>query len=212
MRAMQGTRSLAFLIGAVVLLAASSAMAGGYSVAVMGGAGLPLNDFKTDTKTGWDIGGTADHAMGPMWGLGVDLGYHAFKATDAANQKAAAVAIGVGAPVGTTFDMKTTAFQYGAHVTLSPPMLGPIHPYAQAGGAAYSLKAASGTTAPGYGDVTKTKFGWNVGAGVDFAAIPTISLGVAAQYHDIPAKADFGSDFTMFSVQAKATYHIPLVK
>jgi len=187
---------LAILGGMLLALAASPALAGGFSLGVAGGANLPTSDFGDAAETGYVVGATADHGMGPMWGLGVDAAYHVFK------EKAGM----------SVFDVKTTAFQYGAHLRVTPPMVGPIHPYAQVGGAAYHLQAAAGNSLPGFTELSKSKFGWNAGAGVEYAFVPTLSLGVTGQYHNISAKDDFGTDLGWFSAQGMMTFHIPMAK
>jgi len=204
---------LAILAVAMLVLAAAPALAGGYSAGVTGGLDLPMGkDFKDAAKTGYSFGATGDYGLAPMWGLGVDLGYHSFKAKDDLNSAVAAALIAGGAPANTTVDIKWTAIQGGVHVRIVPPMTGPIKAYGQVGGAAYSLKEKIDTNTLGGTDVSKTKFGYNVGAGVDYAAAPTISVGIVGQYHNVPAKDDFGADLSWVSAAAKVTFHIPMAK
>jgi opacity protein-like surface antigen len=187
---------LAILGGTLLVLAASPALAGGFSVGVTGGASVPTSDFGNAAETGYVLGATVDKGMGPMWGLGLDAAYHVFK------EKA-----------GTSiFDVKTTAAQYGAHLRVTPPMVGPIHPYAQVGAAAYNLKAVPGTVAPGFTEISTSKFGWNAGAGVEFAFMPTLSLGITGLYHNVSAKDELGADLGWFSTQGMMTFHVPVAK
>ena len=196
------------LVALLMVLAVPAALAGGYSVGVGGGLGAPMSDFKDAFNSGWTGAGQADYGVTPMIGVGVDLGYHTWKASDA--QIAFLL---TGAPSGTTLEDKLTAFQYGVHVTGTPPMVGPIHPYGQVGVAMYSLKdAITSSDATLAGDVSKSLFGWNAGAGVDFTMMPTMSFGVVGQFHDVNSKTDFGSNATWFAVNAKLTFHIPLAK
>ena len=195
---------------AVLALAfsATAALAGGYSVGVTGGLGAPMSEFKDAFSSGWTGAGMADYDMNPLWGVGVDLGYHTWKASDA--QIAFEL---VGQPLGTTLDDKLAALQYGLHVTVTPPVLGPVRPYAQVGASAYNLKeTTSSNLAALSGDFSKSLFGWNAGAGVNFAMLPTLSFGVDGHYHDVNSKKDFGSNATWFTVNGRLTFHIPLAK
>jgi len=212
MRAWKKALPLTILAATLVVLASGPALAGGYSAGVLGGLDLPMGDFKDASKTGYDFGATGDYALAPMWGAGIDLAYRSFKAKDELNQAVAAELILLGAPAGTTVDIKWTAIQGGVHLRATPPMTGPIKAYGQVGGAAYSLKEKIDVSSGGGGDITKTKFGYNVGAGVDYAAAPTVSVGIVAQYHNVPAKDDFGADLSWVSVAGKVTFHIPMGK
>ena len=207
MHGKRGVLGLA-LVALLVVLLAPAALAGAYSIGVSGGLGAPLSDFKDAFNSGWNGAGMADYELAPMWGIGADLGYHTWKASDAVI-KAALLA----APPGTTLDDKLSAFQYGLHGTATPPMLGPIHPFAQVGAAMYSLKDKSESNyAPLATETSKSLFGWNAGAGVNFTMMPTLSLGLDGIYHNINSKKDFGSNATWFSVNGKLTFHIPMVK
>jgi len=212
MRAWKKALPLAVLAATLVVVASSPALAGGYSVGVLGGLDLPMGDFKDASKTGYDFGVNGDYEFTPMVGGGLDLAYRSFKAKDELNQAVADALIAAGAPAGTTVDIKWTAIQYGVHLTVAPPMKGAIHGYGQVGGAAYSLKEKIDVSSGGSGDVTKTKFGFNVGAGLDYAATPQVSIGVVAQYHDVPAKDDFGADLSWVSVAGKVTFKVPMGK
>ncbi len=196
-------------VAIALALSAGSAAAAGYSVALSGGAGMPTSDYGDVYSTGWNLAGAGDYQFNEILGMGVDLGY------DSSNAKKVyedALAFFFGLPPGSVDD-KVSAFHYGVHATATPPMVGPVHPYGQFGVAAYSLKERIDASNPAYsGDISKTLFGVNGGVGVDFAAAPTVSVGVAGLYHWINAKNDFGSNATWFSVQGKVTFHIPIAK
>src|SRR5689334_17334992 len=195
---MQGKRGglVLALVALLVVVAAPAALAGAYSVGVGGGLGAPMSDFKDAFNSGWNGSGMADYEITPMFGAGVDLGYHQWKASDAQ----VAVLL-TGAPAGTTADDKLTAFQYSIHFTATPPMVGPIHPYGQIGAAMYSLKdKIESNDATIAGETTKSLFGWNAGAGVNFTMMPTLSFGIDGHFHDVNSKTDFGSNATWFAV------------
>ena len=201
-------------VAIALALTAGTAAAAAYSVSLAGGAGLPTSDYGDLYQTGWNLGGSGDYQFNELLGIGVDLGYDSSNAKSDYEAALAAVAITFfGAPPGMTIDDKITALHYGVHATGRPPMVGPVHPYAQFGVAGYSLKEKIDASDPTYsGDISKTLFGVNGGVGVDFTAAPTMSLGVAGLYHWINAKNDFGANATWFSLQGKVTFHIPLAK
>ena len=207
MRTMRGGLGLA-LVALLVAIAAPAARAGGYSIGVTGGLGAPMSDFKDAFSSGWTGAGTADYDMNPLWGVGVDLGYHTWNAS--ATQIAFML---LGQPIGATLEDKLSAVQYGLHATVTPPLLGPVRPYVQAGAAMYNLKETATSNIPGLsGELSKSLFGWNGGGGVNFAMMPTLSFGVDGHYHVVDSKQDFGSNATWFTVSGKLTFHIPLAK
>jgi opacity protein-like surface antigen len=196
---------------------ASPALAGGYSIGVMGGLASPTSDFGDAYDSGYNVGGMLDYKMNALFGVGLDAGYHSENGSELYEAVLTFGALLDGMAAGTKIDDKVNAFQYGLHTTLTPPILGPIHPYAQLGVGAYSLKEKAESSDPNYngvfvGEISKTLFGWNAGAGIDFSMVPTTSLGIVALYHDVNSKDDFGSNATWFAVNAKLTFHIPLAK
>jgi opacity protein-like surface antigen len=201
------------LVSLLVALSAPAALAGGYSVGVTGGISAPMGDLKDVYSSGWNLGGTADYNLAPMLGAGIDAGYRSWNAKPEVEAALAAVAMFLGAPVGTTIDVKLTALQYGLHGTLTPPLVGPIHPYAQVGLAGYNLKESISSNYPLLAaDFSKNLFGYNAGAGVNFTMMPTLSLGILGLYHYVSSKDDFGANATWVDVNAKLTFHIPLAK
>jgi len=201
---------------AFVILTAGAAAAGSYSISVAGGAGVPSGDFGQAYGTSWNLNGAVDYEISRLWGMGVDLGYNTWNGKSAYEDGLAAFSeLFLGSPAGTTADAKTTAFQYGVHATVTPPVVGPVHPFVQAGAGAYSLKETielSDPNSPLNGDVSKTMLGFNFGAGVDFTAAPTVSVGIDGKYHYISSKDDYGYNTSWFAVQGKVTFHVPLAK
>jgi len=181
-------------------LIVAPAHAGGLSFGVNGGMGMPTSDYGQAFKLGWGGGVTADYGLMPMIGLGADLGYQANSAKDEINAAASAAA---GYPV----TISTSAFNYGVHGTLTPPMV-MVHPFLQVGVGAYStsLKVeGGGATTSG----SSTKFGYNVGGGMSFTVAPTMTLGVSATYNVISAKDELGFNPTWFGVRTGLTFKIP---
>src|SRR5436190_20406555 len=113
-----------------VALVMAPAHAGGCSFGVTGGANMSTSDYATAFKLGWGGGVTADYGLVPMIGVGVDLGYQANSAKDDVNAAASAAA---GYPV----TISTSAFNYGLHGTVTPPMVA-VHPYLTGGVGEYA--------------------------------------------------------------------------
>jgi opacity protein-like surface antigen len=213
MRAKRMVLGLA-LVSLLVALSAPVALAGGYSVGVTGGLSMPMSDLGDVYQSGYNIGGMADYEFTSMLGFGIDAGYHSWNAKDDIEAALAAFAVLAGAAPGTTVDVKLTAIQYGVHGKLTPPVVGPIHPYGQIGVDGYNLKEAIELSDPSFpgGDISKNLFGYNVGAGVNFTMMPTLSLGILGQYHYVSSENDFGANATWVGVNAVLTFHIPLAK
>ena len=209
-----------FGLGLLVLMGAlsvSGARAGGYSLGISGGLGKGMSDFGDVYDPGYNLAGTVDYKMNMLFGAGVDLGYDSWNASAASELKLTGLALTDGMAIGTKIDDKFNAVRYGVHGTLAPPLVGPIHPYALVGVAGYALKNKAESTDPAYkgayvGETSKSLFGWNAGAGVDFTMMPTLSFGVLGQFHDVASKSDFGSDATWFTVNGTLTFHVPLAQ
>ena len=108
-------------------------------------------------------------------------------------------AIGIGAEVG---HLGLGSFEFGAdEVSISswqftPSVMargiaGPVRPYAIGGAGAYLLRVSetlSGTTTSS----TETKFGFNLGGGLNFKPTPAgiVSFGIEGRYHVVPGIDD----------------------
>jgi len=197
---------------ALVMLTAASAFAAGtskrsnntdtstgsWTFGLQGGMSMPTGDFGDVASTGYNFGGQADYWMNSQWGFGADVAYHANNASDAV--QAALTLIDPGA------EMKFSTIQYGVHTTyMIPTQGGTMFPYLQGGAGAYNVKTKiEGGSAPG--DVSENKLGFNMGAGVDFRATPTVNLGVNGTYHYISADP---SALNWFGLEGRVTFRMP---
>ncbi|HEY6867688.1 MAG TPA: outer membrane beta-barrel protein [Candidatus Eisenbacteria bacterium] len=218
MRSLKIALCVVVAAGALGVIAPPRAGAGGYSLTVSGGAGMPTSDQATLYDTGWNVSGSVDKAMGPLWSAGLDLGYNTWQGSTAFDGTLTAASYLLGAAPGSTMSATFTSLRYGLHATVTPPIIGPIHPFARAGVGGYDLTETTSSTDPAFTnsalimDRSKTLFGWNLGAGVDFAAAPTLSIGVMGSYHDVASDKDFGVNTTWFDVEGRLTFHVPLAK
>jgi opacity protein-like surface antigen len=179
--AILGVALLAFCAGA------ANATSGSNWLGINVGAGLPSGNFGDAASTGWNLGVTGTHMLNEQWGVGGDVGYHMWGASDALKASLAP---------GDKFNW--SAIQATGHAMLRMPTSGNVKPYAQVGVGLYNLQ---GSLSSSSGDVSqsKSKFGYNIGAGADLMASGNMKWGVSGAYHMIPAKADFGSDVNEFS-------------
>jgi opacity protein-like surface antigen len=179
---------------AAIALCASVANAGGPNwVGLTGGAGMPTGDYSDAAATGWQLGATGTHMLDKQWGIGGDLGYHAWGGSDAANT-AAEAAFGPGS------EFSWHALQMTAHGLMAFPTKSEMKPYVTAGAGMYDV--SSKLSSPS-GDATasKNEFGYNLGAGMDMKTKRNnMKWGVAGNYHIIPASSDLGSDVDFFTL------------
>lgn len=198
------TAASAFAAGTKMSTSSTTGSKGTWTFGIQGGLSKPTGDYNNEAKSGWNFGGQADYWFNSMWGVGADAAYHANNASDDFN--AALVADPL---FGTGTTAKFSVIQYGVHATYMIPMTGSqFAPYLQAGGAGYNIKEKiEGGLAPG--DNSDNKFGFNVGAGVDYHATPTLNVGINGTYHDVPVN---GSTFSWFGVQGRVTFKMPTSK
>jgi len=162
---------------------------------------MPTGDYGDLATTGWNFGGQADYWINSQWGFGGDVAYHANSGSDAFN--AALVADPL---LGPGTEAKFSMMQFGVHSTYMIPTQGSnMYPYLQAGMGSYNVKTAiEGGLASG--DVSENKFGINMGGGVDFAASPTVNLGINGTYHYISADP---SALNWFGIEGRVTFKVP---
>jgi opacity protein-like surface antigen len=177
---------------ALSMVVAATANAGTTWLGLNGGMGMPTGDYGDAASNGWNVGVNASQSLNDMWGIGADLGFHRWGASD--DLKAATIlAFGPGS------EINFSAIQATGNVQLNMPTQGMAKPYAKAGLGLYSVKSKL-TSPSGDDDVTKSKFGYNFGAGMNFATHSNMQWGVGAAYHIIPTKNDFGFDSNFASV------------
>jgi opacity protein-like surface antigen len=194
---------------ALVMLTAASAFAAGktksttstgnWTFGIQGGASMPTGDYGQVASTGWNFGGMADYWMNSQWGLGGDVAYHANNASKEINDGLALIDPGS--------EMKFSTMQFGAHATyLIPTQGGTMSPYLQGGVGSYNIKTKIDGGTLLTGEATESKFGFNMGAGVDFRATPTVNLGVNGTYHYISADP---SALNWFGIEGRVTFKMP---
>lgn len=121
---------------------------------VFGGAALPVGDTKTDLKTGYSVGGAVD-LRAPLSSLGVrgELVYSSLDAKDTGGLGSASM----------------NDFGGNANVVFWLPNPGsPLTAYLT-GGPSYSHLTAKATAGNVTQSVSDNQWGFNVGAGIDFA-------------------------------------------
>jgi len=185
---------MALVLGAAALvMSAGVANAGVNWIGLTGGAGIPTGDYHNAATTGWHLGATGTHMLDKQWGVGADLGYHAWGGSSDAN----AAAVLLGGP-GSKFNW--SAFQATAHGVMAFPTQGEMKPYVTAGLGLYDVSAKLHTSSSGDASASKNELGYNFGGGMDFGTTHNMKWGVAGTYHIIPASKDLGSDVNFFSL------------
>jgi opacity protein-like surface antigen len=175
------------LSAALLVFGVGAAHAGSNWVGFTGGAGVPTGDFGDAASMGWQFGATGTHMVNDQWGIGGDLSYHMWNGSDDANNAA-----GPGA------EWKWSAVQATAHAMYAIPMQGTVSPYLRGGLGLYNI--GSKLQSPS-GDVSdsQSKFGYNLGAGMNFASSGKARWGLVGQYHIVPVESQ-NVDFLTFGV------------
>ena len=186
-------KSMSAVVGAAMLvLVAGTANAGSNWMGFNAGAGIPTGDYSNAANTGWNLGVTGTHMIDSQWGIGADVGYLAWGASNDMNNVAEAV-------FGPSSEFNWSAVQATAHGVMQFPTQGNVHPYAQVGAGLYSMDLKLNSPS---GDVStsKSKLGFNIGGGMNFPASNNMKWGVSAAYHIVPTGSDYGSDVNFLSV------------
>jgi len=177
---------------AMLAVMAGAANAGTNTIGLTGGLGVPTGNYGDAAGNGWAIGATGTHMVNSQWGFGGDLAYHAWGGSDNANA-AAVVAFGPGS------EFKWTAIQATAHALMSFPTQSNVKPFAMVGAGLYNVGLKLDSPSGNVSD-SKSKFGFNVGGGLNFATKNNMTWGFSGTYHMVSAKNDLGSDVDFFQV------------
>ncbi len=183
---------------ALSMVLAGTANAATTWMGIQGGAGIPTGDYGDVATTGWHLGVTGTHWMNTTWGFGGDIAYHAWSASDDVNA-AAEAAFGPGS------EFHWSAMQATAHAKANLPMQSQTHPYATFGVGMYNITSKLSSPS-GDADASKSKLGFNLGAGMTMPGTGTTRWGFDALYHVVPASDDFGSDLNFFTVGANVMW------
>ena len=131
-------------------------------VGVSAGASIPTGDFGKDFKTGYSVNGLIGFSM-PLSPIGFrgEVGYNAWDGKSS---------LGISG-------VKASALSGAANIVLQVPGMIAAKPYFIGGIGDYRLKAEI----PGFGSTTETKFGYNVGGGINFG-LGTLATMLEARY------------------------------
>lgn len=189
---------VAVLGAALMVLGAGAASAGSNYVGMTGGAGVPMGDYGDAAGTGWHLGATGTHQVNDTWGFGGDLCYHSWGGSEELNDA-------LEATFGPGSEMSFAALQATAHAVMNFQTSGSVHPYAKFGMGLYSIGAKLETPS-GDDDTSESKFGFNIGAGMNFPSSSNMRWGVAGAYHIIPAEDEFGTDLNFMQLGVNLTW------
>lgn len=136
-------------------------------VGVSAGASIPTGDFGKDFKTGYSVNGLIGFSM-PLSPVGFrsEVGYNAWDGKS------------LYGPAGASFSRgKASSLSGTANIVLQVPGMIAAKPYLIGGIGDYRIKGE----APGVPTGTETKFGYNVGGGINFG-LGTLATMLEARY------------------------------
>jgi len=177
----------ALLLGAALAHPARAQTVLPLSFEVRGGVAIPTGDFADGAGTGFNVGATVHYRVAPM--VSVFAGYeYARFAVDSIDDFEFP---------GVDANFIDQGFRAGARfeVPLAGAMTG-LQPWVEGSATFYqtSATATDGTTTV---DIeADRKVGFQVGAGLNFAVAPKISLSPGVRYHSHKAEFDFGDGDT----------------
>lgn len=178
----------AVLSMALLAVGAGAASAGSWYVGGNVGAGIPMGDYGDVAATGWNAGLTATNVGNGRWGFGADLGYHSWNASDDVQDA-----------LLPDESIKWNAMQATGHAMYRFPTQSHAKPYVKFGAGLYNLgfkyESDSGDL-----DESESKFGFNFGAGMQFATQSNMVWGFNGAYHIVSAEDDLGTDANVFTL------------
>jgi len=174
-------RNVMLSVSCALLLSAGPAAAlGTHEFGLEGGSSFP---FSSAANTGYNLGAVYQFNLVDRYGVGVEIKYNGWGASDDMNASAAA-AYGAGSRYS------FSAWQYDAFGVFNLPVGGPLmRPYAKAGLGAYDptvkLNSPSGVSLD-----RGTDFGVMAGLGVDYTLSAKVKVGFEAAYHRVKNSPD----------------------
>jgi hypothetical protein len=177
---------------ALLAFGAGAANAGSWWMGGNAGLGFPTGNYGDAAATGWNLGLTATNMVNDQWGIGADLGYHSWGASDALKTS-------LEATMGAGSDFTWTAMQATGHAMYRFPTNSNVKPYAKVGMGLYNI---GGKLTSPLGDVSSSngELGFNFGAGMHFASKGNSMWGVNGTYHVIHVSNTYASDVDAFSL------------
>ena len=152
-------------------------------VGIHGGLAMPTGDMSDAADMGFDVGASGTWMFAPTWGIGADVDYFMWSGKDDV------------VPAG---DLSYSAIMGGGHLMVMIPSESAIRPYLKGGAGAYNFTAKLEDAGPGIDfDESETNFGFNIGAGLNWMASPTMGWGLSGTYHSIQEDSNPVNFFTI---------------
>jgi hypothetical protein len=165
---------------ALMTIIAGTANAGPTWLGITGGTGIPTGDYGNVANTGWNLGAIMTRQVNETWGIGADLGYHAWSVPSEYE-----------ALVGS--DLSWRGFQATGHAIAKFSTQSQLTPYAKLGAGLYNMKL---TAEADNSSVDENKLGINGSLGLDFPSSGNQKWGIIGSYHHVPSD---GSAFNFFT-------------
>lgn len=175
----------------IAALAASAGPAAASStwIGVNGGVGLPLGDFADLADTGFQIGGSAEVEVSPMWSVGGEIGFMSFGGDSDVEDVLSFF-------YGESVDVSFRLIPITAIARLNFPTESNVQPFLRGGVGAYM--GTSKIDGQSFSDdESSTDIGFNLGGGMTVASSGNVRFGGDVIYHYIATEDTATNLFTL---------------
>jgi len=183
------TRSLALALSLLALVAPPCLAGAPVWLGAQLGFTVPTGDYEDEASLGFLAGLTGTYMFNDLVGLGGDIALHTPGVSDDFEEAQAALA-------GSTVDVSFRAVQVTPHAKLVIPTRGAMKPYARVGLGLYILgsKVEGGSLDV---DDSKTKFGFNLGVGMQSLLTSVVAWSGELAYHSVSTDGGSTNLFTL---------------
>jgi len=147
-------------------------------VGMNAGISMPFGDFSDFASTGFNLGVTGDYMRTESWALGGEIGWHKFGGNDDLEKSESAR---LGVPV----EFTVRVIPITAHAKYLLPANETMAPFVKGAFGLYNLNFKTDAGTLGESDHSETKFGFQVGGGLNFGGTESVAYGAEILYHYI---------------------------
>jgi len=165
-----------------------------------GGVSGPTGDFSDAADLGFHGTLTTIYFLTPVLGIGADIGYHWWGASDAFNDGLKDLDEFLGATPPSGAEGNFSSIQATAQATFMIPMEGKTRPYLAGGLGLYSTKVGVEDAEFLDDGESSSDFGFNLGGGLNWMVSPMYQVGIGAAYHSIQGDEEEGGNLDFYTV------------
>ena len=165
-----------------------------------GGISGPQGDFGDDADMGFHGTLTTTYFLTPVLGIGADVGYHWWGATDSFDDDLKFLDEDLGATFPSGAEGSFSGIQVTGQATFMIPMEGKSRPYLTGGLGIYSTKVGVENAEFLVDSESSSDFGFNLGGGINWMVSPMYQVGIGAAYHSIQGDEDEGTKLNFYTV------------